>query len=51
VVVDGHDVDRDHGSSGWRTTSRVPAEGDDGPPLLVVLQVTDGAALVDHVAG
>ncbi len=50
VVVDGADSRSGRGDgSGWRTHVRVAAQGDDGPPLLVVLQVTDGAALVDHV--
>lgn len=50
VLVDGDDDRTGRGDgSGWRTTVRIPADGSDGPRLLVVLQVTDGAAVVDHV--
>lgn len=52
VLIDGRDERDGRGDgSGWRTNVTVPPSGSDGPRLGVVLQVTDGAAVVDHVAG
>ena len=52
VLVDGEDEREGRGDgSGWRTRVTIPSSGSDGPELAVVLQVTDGAAVVDHVAG
>ncbi|MHA3703678.1 PspC domain-containing protein [Jatrophihabitans sp. YIM 134969] len=50
VLVDGVDERHSRQGAGWRATTRIPPTGSDGPPLLVVLQVTDGAAVLDHVA-
>lgn len=51
VLVDGADRSPDHrGWSGWRNRIRIASGGSDGPDLQVILQVTDGAAVVDHAA-
>lgn len=49
VVVDGVAVDDGvRGQGGWRVRDRLTPLGTDGPPLRVVLQVTDGAATIDR---